>query len=103
MIRFAQVVTRLSSTIASRRGGDPTVSWTAKLLADPKLAAKKMGEEAIEAILATSPDAFAAESADLIYHWLVLAESRGVNLDAVADKLEEREGKSGIEEKAGRG
>ena len=102
MSRFADIVGRLSATIASRKGADAASSWTAKLLADPKLAAKKLGEEAIETALAQSPDETAAESADLIYHWLVLLEARGVSLDQVAAKLEAREGTSGVAEKASR-
>ena len=102
MSRFAEITDRLSATIAARKGADAGASWTAKLLADPKLAAKKLGEEALETALAASPDETAAESADLIYHWLVLLEARGVSLDAVAEKLEAREGTSGIAEKAGR-
>ena len=105
MSRFSDVVERLSGVIAARKGADPAGSWTARLLADPALAAKKVGEEALETALAAAqkdPDAIAAESADLIYHWLVLLEGAGVPLDAVAAKLEEREGRSGIEEKASR-
>jgi phosphoribosyl-ATP pyrophosphohydrolase len=102
MSRFSDILDRLSATIASRAGADPSSSWTAKLLADPKLAAKKLGEEALETALAGTPDETAAESADLIYHWLVLLQARGVSLDAVAEKLEAREGMSGIAEKAGR-
>jgi phosphoribosyl-ATP pyrophosphohydrolase len=102
MSRFADILERLSATIAARVGADPSSSWTAKLLADPKLAAKKLGEEALETALAVTPDETAAESADLIYHWLVLLQARGVDLDAVAEKLEAREGTSGIAEKAGR-
>lgn len=102
MSRFADVISRLNATIAARKGADASTSWTAKLLADPKLAAKKLGEEAIETALAATSDETAAESADLIYHWLVLLEARGVSLDAVAEKLEAREGTSGVAEKAGR-
>jgi phosphoribosyl-ATP pyrophosphohydrolase len=102
MSRFTDVLERLSATIASRAGADPSSSWTAKLLADPKLAAKKLGEEALETALAGTSDETAAESADLIYHWLVLLQARGVSLDAVAEKLEAREGTSGVAEKAGR-
>ena len=102
MSRFANILERLSATVASRAGADPSSSWTAKLLADPKLAAKKLGEEALETALADTADQTAAESADLIYHWLVLLQARGVSLDAVAEKLEAREGVSGIAEKAGR-
>ena len=105
MSRFSDVIDRLSAVIAERRGADPASSWTARLLHDPALAAKKVGEEALETALAAAqkdPDAVAAESADLIYHWLVLLTASGVSLDAVAAKLEAREGRSGIDEKASR-
>jgi phosphoribosyl-ATP pyrophosphohydrolase len=105
MSRFSDVVERLAAVIESRRGGDPAQSWSAKLLADPSLAAKKLGEEAIETVLASASgdkDALAAESADLIYHWLALLAASGVSLDEVAAKLEAREGRSGVEEKASR-
>jgi phosphoribosyl-ATP pyrophosphohydrolase len=105
MSRFSETLERLAATIAARKGADPAASYTAQLLADPGRAAKKLGEEAVEtALAAVSADkgAIAAESADLIYHWLVLLAATGVDLDAVAQKLEAREGRSGIEEKAGR-
>jgi phosphoribosyl-ATP pyrophosphohydrolase len=105
MSRFTEVMEQLVATIESRRGGDPAQSWSAKLLADPALAAKKLGEEAIETVLAAAKgdkDALAAESADLVYHWLALLAASGVSLDEVAAKLEAREGRSGIAEKAGR-
>ena len=105
MSRFAEVLTRLAATIESRKGGDPAASYTAKLLADPSLAAKKLGEEAVETVIAATQgdrDALAAESADLIYHWLVVLAAAGVPLDAVAAKLEAREGTSGLAEKASR-
>ena len=105
MSRFAEVVERLMAVIEERRHADPSVSWSARLLADPSLAAKKLGEEAIETMLAAvigEKDGLAAESADLVYHWLVVLAAAGVSLDEVAAKLEAREGTSGIEEKAGR-
>jgi phosphoribosyl-ATP pyrophosphohydrolase len=106
MSRFSDILARLEATIAARQGSDPASSYTAKLLAGgAPLAAKKFGEEAIETALAavqSDPDATAAESADLIYHWLVLLAATGVSLDAVAEKLEAREGTSGIAEKAAR-
>jgi len=105
MSRFAEVLARLSATIESRRGGDPVASYTARLLADPSLAGKKLGEEAIETVIAATQgdkDALAAESADLIYHWLVVLAAAGVSLDDVAAKLEAREGTSGLAEKASR-
>jgi len=103
--RFDDILSRLAATIESRKGADPETSWSAKLLADKPLAAKKLAEEAMEAALAAvqnNPDALAAESADLIYHWLVVLAAAGVSLDDVAAKLEAREGTSGIAEKASR-
>ena len=105
MSRFAEVVERLAAVIESRRGGDPSQSWSARLLADPALAAKKLGEEAIETVLAAAQGdkaALAAESADLVYHWLVLLAASDVSLDDVATVLETREGTSGIAEKSSR-
>jgi phosphoribosyl-ATP pyrophosphohydrolase len=106
MNRFADILTRLAATIDARKGADPASSYTAKLLAGgAAMAAKKFGEEAVETVIAAvqaDKDAVAAESADVIYHWLVLLAATGVSLDEVAAKLEAREGTSGIEEKAGR-
>ena len=106
MSRFADVVARLVAVIGSRKGGDPSVSYTARLLADPPLAAKKLGEEAIETVIAATQGdktGLAAESADLVYHWLVVLAAAGVSLDEVAAKLEAREGTSGLDEKSARG
>jgi phosphoribosyl-ATP pyrophosphohydrolase len=106
MSKLFETLERLAATIDSRKGGDPSASYTAKLLADPKLAAKKLGEEAIETVIAAvaqGPDEIAGESADLLYHWLVLLAASGVSLDAVADKLAARQGTSGLVEKASRG
>lgn len=105
MSRFAEVLARLAATVESRKGGDPAQSYTAKLLADPSLAAKKLGEEAVETVIAATQGdkaALAAESADLIYHWLVVLAAAGVSLDEVAAKVEAREGISGLAEKASR-
>jgi phosphoribosyl-ATP pyrophosphohydrolase len=105
MSRFAEVLARLAATIESRKGGDVSGSYTAKLLAEPSLAAKKLGEEAIEAVIAATQgdrQSLAAESADLIYHWLVVLAAAGVSLDDVAARLEAREGTSGLAEKASR-
>ena len=106
MSRFGDQVDKLAATIASRRGADPKSSWSARLLADPELAAKKLAEEAIELSLAAVADrreGVVAESADLIYHWLALLAGAGVSLDEVAEALAARENRSGVEEKAGRG
>ncbi len=105
MSRFSEAIERLSQVIESRRGGDPEASWSARLLADPQLAAKKLAEEAVETALAAVQGhtaEVAAESADLIYHWLALLAAAGVTLEDVAQRLEEREGRSGLAEKAGR-
>ena len=105
MSRFAEVLARLAALIESRKGGDPAASYTAKLLSDPSLAAKKLGEEAVETVIAATQGdkaAIAGESADLIYHWLVVLAAAGVPLDEVAARLEAREGTSGLDEKASR-
>jgi phosphoribosyl-ATP pyrophosphohydrolase len=102
---FADTLAHLVATIESRRGADPAQSWSARLIADRPLAAKKLAEEAVEtAIAAVQGDrgAIAAESADLIYHWLALLAASGVSLDEVAAALEAREGRSGVAEKASR-
>jgi phosphoribosyl-ATP pyrophosphohydrolase len=104
--RLADQLRALSQTIAARRGGDPEASYTARLLArGPAQAAKKFGEEAVELVIAaTQRDAaaVASESADVLYHWLVLLEACGVSPDAVAEALAARQGRSGLEEKASR-
>lgn len=105
MDKLAEVLKRLDATIASRVGGDPAASYTARLLSDPALAAKKLGEEAIETVIAAmqdDKDALAGESADLIYHLMVLLRAKGVDTDAVAARLAAREGTSGLAEKASR-
>jgi len=105
MSRFTAVIGRLADTIESRKAGDTSTSYTAQLLGDLDRAAKKMGEEAVETVIAAvqgDRDALTAESADLLYHWLVVIAAAGVSLDEVAEKLEAREGTSGLAEKAGR-
>ena len=102
---FAEVTARLEATIAARRGGDPSHSYTARLLADPKLAAKKLGEEAVETVIAAlseDKDALTREAADLIYHLIALLAGREVSLGDVAQVLAAREGVSGLQEKAAR-
>jgi phosphoribosyl-ATP pyrophosphohydrolase len=84
MSAFSDVLSRLAATIEARKGGDAAASYTAKLLADPSLAAKKLGEEAVETVIAATQGdrpRLAAESADLIYHWLVVLAAAGVSLD----------------------
>ena len=100
------VLDRLFETVESRRGAAPETSWTARLLAGGvPAAAQKTGEEAVETILAATAgdaDALAAESADLLYHLLVLWAACGIAPDRVWRELERREGTSGVAEKAAR-
>ena len=96
----------LQTVIAERgRSGDPQ-SWTAQLFtAGQEKAAQKMGEEAVETVIAAvtgDRKALIAESADLIYHWLVVLSLAGVYLEEVVAELESRTGQSGVAEKAAR-
>ncbi len=96
----------LEATLTARRNGDPATSYVARLYAGGvPLIARKLGEEAVETIVAAlSGDeaAVTAEAADLIFHLLVLINSRGVSLADVEAELARRAGVSGIAEKAGR-
>ncbi len=98
---------RLAATIAARKGADPDMSWTAKLLAKgPEKCAEKFGEEAVEAIIEAvrgDREKLTAEAADVLYHLLVMLAARDVTLADVDAVLAAREGTSGIAEKAGRG
>lgn len=100
------VLERLFQTIRGRRGSDPEASYTAKLLAEGKgKITRKLGEEAVETIIAAldgTSDEVAAESADLLYHLLVLWAETGVEPEAVWAELSRREGLSGLDEKAAR-
>lgn len=97
---------RLAAIIESRRGADPSESWTAKLLSKgPEKCAEKFGEEAIEAIIEAvkgDRERLISEAADSLYHLLVMLAARDVTLADVMAELERREGRSGIEEKASR-
>ena len=96
----------LEARVAERAAASPDESWTAKLLAaGPERAAKKFGEEAVEAVIAAMADNRAelvGESADLLFHLLVLLADCGVPFDDVLDELDRREGLSGLAEKAAR-
>jgi phosphoribosyl-AMP cyclohydrolase / phosphoribosyl-ATP pyrophosphohydrolase len=89
------LLTRLASTIAARAASGSAESYTAKLL-DQGLGkvAQKVGEEAVEVIVAAtteSPERLASESADLLYHLLVLLRARGVDITDVLRQLQARE------------
>ena len=108
--RLAEALRTLADTVEARRGADPAISYTAQLLADPARAAKKLGEEAVEAAIAAvqvssgcgDREALAGEAADVLYHLLVLLAATGVETDTVAARLEARTGRSGLDEKASR-
>ena len=96
----------LAATISARASADPDSSWTARLLAKgPEKCAEKFGEEAIEAIIeAVRGDraALVNEAADVLFHFLVMLQSRGVAVADVMAELERRQGMSGLDEKAAR-
>lgn len=102
----AQVIERLYALIQSRRGGDPAVSYTAKLFAKGRRKiAQKVGEEAVEAVIAAVDEGrkdLIGESADLIYHLMVLWADCGVTPADVYAELARREGTSGVDEKKAR-
>ena len=96
----------LERTIAARAAsGDPD-SWTAKLFSrGMDKAAQKLGEEAVETVIAAvrgDRAGIVSESADLVYHWLVVLALAGVPLAEVIAELERRTGQSGLAEKASR-
>jgi len=97
---------KLAAVIAdrARAGGDK--SYTKKLLDEGvQKCAKKLGEEATEAVVAAlsgDKQAVVSESADLLYHLLVVLEARGVKLGDVYAELKRRTAQSGLEEKAAR-
>jgi phosphoribosyl-ATP pyrophosphohydrolase len=100
------VLEQLAATIRARRAAAPDSSYTRQLLdAGPIRCARKLGEEAIETVMAgagESDEALKEEAADLLYHLLVLLESRGVAISDVLEVLEKRSGVSGLKEKADR-
>ena len=102
----AAILENLFRTIESRRGDDPKTSYTAKLMARGlEKMCEKLGEEAFEVVVAAlrqGPDRVAEESADLLYHLLVIWAAKGITPDDVWAELSRREGTSGIAEKASR-
>ena len=102
----AVVLDRLWTVVTNRRDADPTVSHSARLLSrGPAKVAQKFGEEAVECLLEAvrgDRDAVIAESADVLYHLIVLWVSSGVAPGEVWAELMRREGVSGISEKASR-
>src|SRR6187401_1652746 len=96
----------LAATIDARAASAGEASYTRKLLdKGAEHCAKKFGEEAVETVIAAienDRDHLIAESADLLFHLLVLLKSRGVKLEEVEAALAQRTGMSGLDEKASR-
>jgi len=102
----ATVLDRLARTVESRKGGDASRSHSARLLSrgTPKIA-QKLGEEAVETVIEATRrnrSATIAESADLLYHLIILWVDAGIPAHEVWAELTRREGTSGIDEKAAR-
>ncbi len=104
MTRFT--IHDLAATIDARAASGGEASYTRRLLdKGAEHCAKKLGEEAVETVIAAvenNPAHLVAESADLLYHLLVLLKSRGVSLADVEAALAQRTQMSGLEEKAAR-
>ena len=96
----------LERIVAERARSGDADSWTAKLFArGMDKAAQKLGEEAVETVIAAvrgDTAGLVSESADLLYHWLVVLAIAGVPLSDVLGELERRTARSGIAEKASR-
>jgi phosphoribosyl-ATP pyrophosphohydrolase len=90
---------KLAAIIRDRRNATLEDSYTKRLLTEPVKPAKKVGEEGVEvaiAAIAQDKPALIAETADLLYHLLVLLESRDVTLEEVFEELERRMGESSL-------
>ncbi|MBF0326252.1 MAG: phosphoribosyl-ATP diphosphatase [Alphaproteobacteria bacterium] len=102
----ARILEQLFATIQGRQGADPDSSYTAKLFAKGrKKIAQKVGEEGLETAIAAvseGPEGICAESADLLYHLLVLWADAGLTPEQVWAELARRQGISGIDEKNSR-
>ncbi|ANH06128.1 MULTISPECIES: phosphoribosyl-ATP diphosphatase [Shinella] len=96
----------LERIVDARAKADPSESWTAKLVASgQQKAAKKLGEEAVETVIAAiegEKAALTSETADLLYHLIVVLKIGGVPLQDVMGELERRTSQSGLAEKASR-
>lgn len=105
-VTLGSALDTLLADVAAKSSGDPTSSYTAKLLAaGPAYCAKKLGEEGVELALAVAGGTqheVANEAADLLYHVAVALNCVGVTGDDVATVLAQRRGISGLDEKASR-
>ena len=100
MVNKVDVLVRLFETIEKRSNEDPSKSYTAKLLSEGKIKCiEKLKEESIETVEAAEQDnakQIIYESADLIYHLLVLWKKFDITADQIYAELESREGKTGL-------
>ncbi|MEH6757300.1 MAG: phosphoribosyl-ATP diphosphatase [Parasphingorhabdus sp.] len=103
---MTNILQNLEATILKRRDADPTDSYVASLRAKGRSKmAEKLGEEAIEAVIAAVQDdkvGMTGEAADVLFHLMVLLADMGLSIDDVLAELARREGLSGITEKAAR-
>ena len=97
---------RLEQTILERRAASPDASYVASLVdRGLPVIARKLGEEAVEAVVAALTDnreELVGEAADVLFHLLLLLAEKGISLEEVLGELERREGTSGLAEKASR-
>jgi phosphoribosyl-ATP pyrophosphohydrolase len=103
---MADTLSRLEAVIRDRRTGDPDGSYVAKLTAKGRAKiAQKLGEEAVETVIAAVAQdkaALTSEAADLIFHLAILLADTGLSFDDVFAELDRRDGVSGLAEKASR-
>jgi len=103
---MSDVLDRLYNVVLERRGANPEKSYIAKRLEQgTHKIAQKLGEEAVETVIAAVAKDRAgviSESADLLFHWLLLLADAGIKPSEVMDELTHREGISGLDEKASR-
>jgi phosphoribosyl-ATP pyrophosphohydrolase len=97
---------QLQQLIQSKKDSDPSLSYTAKLFSQGiEEIQKKFGEESIELIIASNQNNrnnIINETADVLYHLLVLLSEKSISLKEVVEELERRSSMSGLEEKANR-
>ena len=103
---MSEILTQLETTIRLRRGADPASSYVAKLSAAGRAKiAQKLGEEAVETVIAAMSgdrEAVTGEAADLLFHLAVLLADMDLSFDDVLNEIARREGTSGVAEKAAR-
>jgi len=103
---MAFTLEQLNQRVLERAGASPDESYTAKLIAKGvERCAQKLGEEAVEAVIAAvtgNKADLVAEAGDVLFHLLVLLRAGGVDLDAVMEELQSRTAQSGLAEKASR-